>query len=110
MGNSTHADDVTDAVRAMAQQSGMVGKTPFAAATSHKAKLARDYEHGVNLFRSTSFQPYERKPDDPLYRPLQIYATDPVRSGYEGAGAVVPVPYEPLEPGPAGARAMAETG
>ncbi len=102
MGNSTHADDATDAVRATAQQDGMVGEKPVAAASPRKAKLGRDYEHGVNLFRSTAFQPYERKPDDPLYRPLQIYAADPVRSGYEGTGIVVPVPYEPLEPGPAG--------
>lgn len=103
MEKTTQADDAADAVRTSAQQSGMGSETPVAPATTHKARLGRDYAHGANLFRSTSFRPYERKPDDPLYRPLQIYAMDPVRSGYEGASLVLPVPYEPLEPGPVGA-------
>lgn len=46
--------------------------------------------------------PYERKADDPLYRPLRIFTRDPGGSTLEGAVALVNVPYEPLLPGPAG--------
>ncbi|MFC7738194.1 hypothetical protein ACFQX4_20740 [Roseomonas sp. GCM10028921] len=47
--------------------------------------------------------PYERKPDDPVYRPLRIYALDPSASRLDGAVATVNLPYEKLEPGPRGA-------
>ncbi|MFC0250411.1 hypothetical protein [Massilia consociata] len=46
--------------------------------------------------------PYVRLPDDPLYRPLSILTTDPTASRLEGSIARINVPYEPLEPGPAG--------
>ncbi|MGI4718165.1 MAG: hypothetical protein ACRYGO_00590 [Janthinobacterium lividum] len=46
--------------------------------------------------------PYVREPDDPLYRPLSILATDPTASRLDGRIARVNVPYEPLEPGPRG--------
>lgn len=45
---------------------------------------------------------YQPRPDDPVHRPLRIYALDPDESRLDGAVAVVAVPYEPLEPGPVG--------
>lgn len=42
--------------------------------------------------------PYERGPDDPLYRPLRIYTLDPGALKSDGAIATVNVPYEPLTP------------
>lgn len=103
--------DVADAARTVSQQSGMDGQAPVTPTPRHAARLGHDYRHGVNLFRATGSTPYERTPQDPLYRPLRIYTTDPVRSSYEGAVAVVSVPYEPLKPGPVGQRiAVVENG
>lgn len=47
-------------------------------------------------------RPKERDSNQPLYRPLKIFALDPSVSRLEGATAVVKVPYEPLEAGPCG--------
>ena len=52
---------------------------------------------------AASVKPYERGRDDPLYRPLRIYALDPNARRLEGAVATVNIPFEPLEPGPRGA-------
>jgi hypothetical protein len=53
------------------------------------------------LFLGTaSVQPYERKREDPLYRPLRIYTLDPNARRLEGAVATVNIPFEPLKPGP----------
>lgn len=95
---------VAEASRTVSQQSGIDARNPLTAATRHVARLGRDYRHGDNLFRATRSRPYKRMSDDPLYRPLRIYTTDPVRSAYEGAVAIASVPYEPLEPGPVGHR------
>lgn len=46
--------------------------------------------------------PYERKPGEPLYRTLRVYARDPAASRLEGAVATINVPYEPLGEGPEG--------
>src|SRR6185369_9909930 len=54
---------------------------------------------GPGVVRSIRGRPYERRADDPLYRPLQIYVLDPSASKLEGCIATVNVPYEPLEPG-----------
>jgi hypothetical protein len=70
---------------------------------SFVAQLGVDYEHGPNLFRATRFHRHSRGEGEPLYRPLWIYMTDPVESGYAGRTAVVLVPYETLTAGPVGA-------
>lgn len=46
--------------------------------------------------------PYQRARNQPLYRPLRIYAIDPSASRLEGAIAKIDVPWEPLRPGPVG--------
>jgi hypothetical protein len=45
---------------------------------------------------------YERAPNDPVYRPLQIFTLDPAARSTDGAVAVINVPYEPLARGPKG--------
>jgi hypothetical protein len=54
------------------------------------------------LARHVNVGPYQRRPDDPVYRPLRIFALDPAVSRLDGAVALVNVPYEPLGPGPRG--------
>ena len=68
--------------------------------------VGRRGEHfniSARVIRAGQVAAYERKPTDPLYRPLRVFALDPGASRRDGAIAVVNVPYEPLEPGPAGA-------
>jgi hypothetical protein len=57
---------------------------------------------GPGVGRAASVATYERHPDDPVYRPLQVYTLDPATLALEGATAVLRVPYEPLQPGPQG--------
>jgi hypothetical protein len=57
---------------------------------------------GVNYARFA--RSYARKRDDPVYRPLKIYTTDPSTRRLEGAAAVINVPYETLDAGPTGTR------
>ncbi len=47
--------------------------------------------------------PYQRQPDDPVYRPLRIFALDPSASRLDGAVATINLAYEKLKPGPCGA-------
>lgn len=58
-----------------------------------------EFDVGPGVKWGARGRPYERKPGDPLYRPLRIYTLDPATSVLEGATAVVNVPYEPLTPG-----------
>ena len=57
------------------------------------------YAIGRGVDQGWCERPYERRPDDPLYRPLRIYVLDPAASQLQGATATVNVPYEPLKPG-----------
>ena len=57
---------------------------------------------GKSVEHASRIRPYMRKPLDPLFRPLQIYSTDPADSKLDGSIAKVNVPFEPLEPGPVG--------
>ncbi len=63
----------------------------------------RDFVITPNLPRAAQGRPYERQPNDPVYRPLRIFSLDPAISKLDGAIAEVLVPYEPLQPGPVGA-------
>ncbi len=57
---------------------------------------------GRRVFGAAHVKPYERKGDDPVYRPLRIFTLDPAQSRLEGSIALVNIPYEPLAPGPEG--------
>jgi hypothetical protein len=96
------APSTPEAVAAEAQTRR--GGTP-AATSRQPASVAaeeRAYEIGPGVIRATRTHPYERRPKDPIYRPLRIYTLDPTAPRLEGAVNVVNVPYEPLEPGPVG--------
>ena len=60
------------------------------------------YTVGPGVARAATIATYERKPNDPVYRPLKIYTLDPAAQALEGATTVLRVPYEPLAPGPRG--------
>jgi hypothetical protein len=62
----------------------------------------KDFTIGAGVTRPVLQLPYERKPGEPLYRPLRIFSLDPSVSRLEGAEALVEVPYEPVQPGPVG--------
>ncbi len=59
-----------------------------------------DYDIGERVTRALIVRPYERKPDDPVYRPLRIYTRDANTPRDEGGIATVNVPYEPIERSP----------
>jgi hypothetical protein len=58
-----------------------------------------EYTIGDGVTRAVEGRPYERRSDDPLYRPLRIYTLDPSQPKLEGSVATVNVPYEPIAPG-----------
>lgn len=57
---------------------------------------------GESITRAVQGRPYERVGDQPIYRPLKIFALDPSVSRLEGATALINVPFEPLQKGPSG--------
>lgn len=61
------------------------------------------FRTGAGVRRAARMGSYERKRNDPIYRPLWIYTLDAAESRLEGGVALVNVPYETLEPGPRGA-------
>ena len=61
-----------------------------------------EFQIGVGVARAIEGRPYERQDDQPLYRPLKIFALDPSVSRLQGATALVNVPYEELKAGPEG--------
>ena len=62
------------------------------------------FELGDRAKESAETPRYERKPTDPIYRPLKIYTIDPSRRRDEGQTAEINVPFERLRKGPVGAR------
>ena len=103
----------------MATPGGPVPSTPDATASvaqtldgapaAAREPVAATPDEGLEAFvvspqvaRHASRRAYQRKRDDPVYRPLRIFALDPGVSKLHGAIALVNVPYEPLKPGPAG--------
>lgn len=76
--------------------------TGVATATHREPAEGEAYTLGEGILRPPVL-PHERRPDEPLYRPLRIYTVDPNLARLEGAVATVNVAYEPLQPGPVGA-------
>jgi hypothetical protein len=66
------------------------------------AECGVSYSLGPGVVRAAAVATYDRKPEDPVYRPLRVYTLDPASLKLEGAEAVLQVPYEPLWPGPKG--------
>jgi len=61
-----------------------------------------NFTTGKSIQRASLIKRYARTPLDPVFRPLQIYSTDPADSKLDGTRVVVDVPYEELAPGPVG--------
>ena len=72
---------------------------PVACVTTAERGEGSAYTIGDPVERAADGPPYERKPSDPLHRPLRIFALDPALPKLEGWVATVNVPYECLEPG-----------
>lgn len=86
-----------DVAQASSRAESSTDDLPLGAATQ-----GLDFALSPRVVRGASIDVYERRPNDPIYRPLRIFALDPSASLLEGAIAVVNVPYEPLAPGPTG--------
>lgn len=71
--------------------------------TKPKSPAPAAYEVSERVAWQALARPYQRPPGAPLKRPLRIYALDPSLSHRLGGVATVQVPWEDLEPGPAGA-------
>jgi hypothetical protein len=54
--------------------------------------------------RAREFVDTNAAPDQPQFRPLWVYALDPASVGLKQSTVVLNIPYEPLKPGPEGAR------
>lgn len=95
------------ATAAMAQSRS--GSRSSEAVTADKRRRGRacadiDFQVGPRVTHATLCAMYQREPEDPVYRPLQIYALEPSASVLNGAIATVNVPYEPIERGERGPR------
>ncbi|HEX2189876.1 MAG TPA: hypothetical protein VHG51_13300, partial [Longimicrobiaceae bacterium] len=95
----------TPAASAAAAQSREAEAPPAGGGPGEPARYpgeGTDYLIAPRAYRAVGAQPYERRPGDPVYRPLRIFTLDPAASQLDGAVALVNVPYEPVEPGPRG--------
>lgn len=88
----------------MAQSRSGEDETAPAQKRRGQGRLGRDFAIGSRVTGAVTCRMYDRKPGDPVFRPLRIYALDPTASPRDGALAVVNVPYEPIECGPRGPR------
>lgn len=70
-------------------------------AASERDGLGVRFQVAASVTREVA-KPFARKPGDPLYRPLNVFTSDPTASRLEAAVALINVPYEPLKPGPEG--------
>jgi len=61
------------------------------------------YRLGEGLELTGQPIPYVRESGDPVHRTLRVYTQDPGVSRFDGAIAELPVPWEPVGPGPTGA-------
>jgi hypothetical protein len=95
--------NIPDANAAMAQ-SRLGSTAPSAEDPVEQGRPDIDFVIGPRVASAALFSAYERQPEDPLFRPLRIYALDPAASALDGALSIVNVPYEHIEAGPRGPR------
>jgi hypothetical protein len=87
--------------QAQSRESGTAPEPQPSPDSAQRDGYGTRYTLGVSVGRVPPL-PVKRTPDEPLYRPLRVYALDPAASRLEGALAELNVPYEPLDPGPVG--------
>lgn len=102
-----HGEDKTETVATEAVAAAAATRIEGVQVANRKPEelrgvVDRDFTIDEGVSRPILTIPYERRPDDPLYRQLHIFSLDPSASRLEGSQATVKVPFEPLEPGPAG--------
>lgn len=99
MSHAAQSASTTAAVAAVTQsRDGDPVATP-ADIARHGAQAR--YALGPDVTRTVARAPTPTR-EQPLYRPLRIYTSDPSASQLEGAITLVKVSYEQLEPGPSG--------
>jgi hypothetical protein len=86
------------ATAAMAQSRAGGPATPEQPPTGN-ARVDVDFVVGPRVTQPSTWQTYVRRPRDPVYRPLRIYALDPAAAIGDGALATVNVPFEPIVSG-----------
>jgi hypothetical protein len=91
-----------ESVKAVAQTNEPATADPKEVTSAPCAGDGKLFVIGESVKRGAEAQPDERSSDQPIYRPLKIFALDPSVSRLEGATAVVNVPYEHLDEGPCG--------
>ncbi|MFN8058043.1 MAG: hypothetical protein U0Q12_12835 [Vicinamibacterales bacterium] len=64
--------------------------------------MAESTTYAPSVVRQAQARGYRRRPGDPGARPLRIYTLDPSTARVDAPIATVDVPWEPLDPGPAG--------
>jgi hypothetical protein len=99
---SNSTPSTPDATAGVAQSKDRQAETPRARASPRINAGDTGFVVSPFLPRHVHVRPYQRRPGDPVYRPLRIFALDPAVSKLEGAVALVNVPYEPLRRGPRG--------
>ncbi len=72
-------------------------------ASNRQSTSSRGFGLGPRVRAAFATRPHERASGEPVWRPLRVLAVDPTLRRSDGAIATVRVPYEPLQPGPAGA-------
>jgi hypothetical protein len=92
------------ATSASAQSRGAEAGPPQESLRRGRARLGTDFVIGPRVVQGAVTHAYDRGQDDPVFRPLRIYALDPSASAADGAYAVLNVPYEPIETTPRGMR------
>lgn len=106
--DSSAAAATAPAVAATQQSRDGAGASAAATPLPAPAPAPAAFELGAGLQRAL-VAPYQRQPEDPLYRPLKIYSVDPSMPKLDGAIVTINVPYEPLDPGPVGALFEVDT-
>lgn len=92
-----------ESVQAVAQSRERISIDPQKPDESHPCPgNGKRFVIGENVRRAVEGRPDETDGDQPIYRPLRIFALDPSVSRLEGATALVNVPYEGLSEGPSG--------
>lgn len=98
----THVPSTPSSVEATSQTITPSPAPPPSPAHTTLSKEEQQFAIGNGVTRAIGGRPYEREKNQPLYRPLKIFALDPSVSRLDGATALVNVPYEPLSKGPSG--------
>lgn len=98
--------DTTKAAAAEAQSRGAepLAGDPCESSADADPRPAIKFMCGDRVTQSATIRHFDRRIDDPVYRPLQIYTIDPSRHREEGQQATINVPFESIEKGPVGYR------